>query len=322
MNVLNVIAGELGIKRGLSEDLTNWRARVVWSALGRSAAASLYDVQEEQASVSVQHVKNRIETLCMSFQKIFPELKDYWRVKPEMIAEKIYDTLLNSGCIYHSPDRITPSAHREAQSGQVVFIRGAALNQKVHVSGLGSYLLSEKAGRDSSAALMFGLQRVTLSEYYENLTQLMDSAEVFTSPVSAEFLRTVPPFTQGYFTQRMDSDGGISLMRAGIQYYLYSCVSGKIFARQLADWQTQKGEYLQIANSIIHSRGNLPAAQYHSDGEILTLSLNYLYTPAEMNFLKLYSWPGRNSFSFTISSPVFEAIKSELEHIGYGFTED
>ena len=319
MNLLDVIAGELGIKRGLTEDLTSWLARVVWSALGRAAIASLYDVQEEQDSVSVQHLKNKIETLCVSWLEIFPELSS---IHPEKIADKIYEILLNSGCIYHSPNRITASAHREAKSGQVIFLRGAALNQKVHVSGLGTYLLSEKTDSDSSAASMFGLQRVTLSEYYEQLTQLMDSAEVFEPPVNAEFLRTVPPFTSGYFTQQLDSDGGISLMRTGLQYYLYRFVNGKIFARQLRDWQTHEGEYLRIANSIIHSIGNLPAAKYHVDGEIVRLSLKYLYPPAEMNLLKLYSWPGSNNFSFTISPPVFEALKSELERIGYEFTKE
>ena len=172
---------------------------------------------------------------------------------------------------------------------------------------------------------MFGLQRNTLGEHWGHLASRV-KLEAFSSSIDVEFLRTAPPFTAGYFKPQPDTDGRISLMRTTMQgtrlYYLYSWENGKLFAGQLPSWRTDNGEYRQIANSIIHSRGNLPPAVFHLDGAIVSLRLQYLYPPSELSFLQLYSWPGKNDFNYILSLPVFHSVRAELERIGYTFKED
>ena len=323
-DLLSRISEELSIKQGNNEPQDSFIARVVYSSIGQAAKASLYDVREDREPVTVQHLKKRVETLCTTYLELYPELKVIFTLSPEDFAGKVYSTLLLGGCIYHEPHRISPSAYTQAQSGQVVFVRGAPLNQRVCVSGLGTYQLAG-TNSDSSAALMFGLQRITLAEHWEHLASRA-KLEAFSSSTGTEFLRTAPPFTAGYFKPQHDSDGRISLMRTTMQatplYYLYRWEDGKIFAAQLPSWRTGNSEYRRISNAIIHSRGHLPSAVFHIDGEIVSLHLQYLYPPSELNFLKLYSWPGANDFNYILSSPVFHAVRSELERIGYTFTEE
>lgn len=320
--LISRIAEELSIKQGTAEPQESFIARVVYSAIGQAAKASLHDVREDAEPVTVQHLKSRVKTLCTTYLDLYPELDS---LSPEELAEKMYSTLLHGGCIYHEPNRITPSAYTQARSGQVVFVRGVPLNQRVCVSGLGTYSLTQDTNSEASSALMFGLQRNTLAEHWKHLASRA-KLEAFSSSIDVEYLRTAPPFTYGYFKPKPDTDGRISLMRTTMQgtplYYLYCWEAGKIFAAQLPSWQTDKGEYLRISNSIIHSRGTLPPAVFHVDGEIVFLRLQYLYPPSEMNFLKLYSWPGANNFNYILSYHVFCAVRAELERTGYKFTEE
>ena len=322
--LISRISAELSIQQGTNEPQDSFISRVVYSAIGQAAKASLYDVREDREPVTVQHLKKRVETLCTTYLELYPELKDIFTLSPEDFAGKVYSTLLLGGCIDHEPHRISPSAYTQAQSGQVVFVRGAPLNQRVCVSGLGTYQLAG-TNSDSSAALMFGLQRISLAEQWEQLTSNLELRD-FNNLEQVEFLRTEPDFKRGYFKPQPDTDGKISLMRTTMQatplYYLYRLENGKIFAAQLPSWRTGNSEYRRISNAIIHNRGTLTSAVFHIDGEIVSLHLQYLYPPSELNFLKLYSWPGANDFNYILSSPVFHAVRSELERIGYTFTEE
>lgn len=320
--LLSRIAAELGIRQGRTEHQNNFKARIVSSAIGTAATASLHDIREDGEPVTLQHLKSRIETLRSTYLSLYPELQESYIPSPDDLSSM----LLHGGCIYHSQDRVTPSAHVEAQSGQVIFVRGAPLKQKVCVSGLGTYRAAENDRSDSSAASMLGLQRNTLGEYWEQ-SVMRTKLEPFSSSAAIEFLRTRPPFTRGYFTNQPDTDGRISLMRTAAHQprrcYLYRFEDGKIFACQLPSWRTDGKEYLRIAVSILHSRGSLPPSVFHFDGETASLRLQYLWPPSELDMLKLYSWHGINPFGpYVMARCVFLALKAELERIGYTFIEE
>ena len=322
MSLIGDISAELSIARGHEESSLSWESRVVYSAIGNLAVASLYDVQEDGAPVSVQHFKARVDELRESYLSVFPELSTAAILKPEISGE-IYSIMLNAGCIYHSPNRITASAFSSARVCGVEFIRGAPAGLKVCTSGLGNYLLIDEADNKSSIASMFGLQRNTLDEYF---AALADGIEFDgKAPATAEYLRTKPPFTNGYFCGEPGKDSRISMMRTGFPgsylYYLYRFEQGKIFAGQIPAWMTDNYEYRIISNSILNARGTLPPSIFRVDGDIVLLRLRYLYPPAELNLLRLYSWP-ENLFSYTLSRPVFMAIKQELERIGYILIEE
>ncbi len=63
--LLRNIASELNISRGSTESEDSWKARVIYSVLGRMAYASLWDVTEDLQPVSIAHVKKRIHKLLL-----------------------------------------------------------------------------------------------------------------------------------------------------------------------------------------------------------------------------------------------------------------
>ena len=233
MSLIDDISAELSISRGSEESLLSWESRVVYSAVGHIASASLYDVQEDRAAISIQHFRRKVDDLRASWLSILPELK-----LSAGLSEEMYTIMLNAGCMYHSPNRITPPAFSSAAICGVEFLRGAPPGMRVLRSGLGAYRLSE--GRDSASSLasMFGLRRMAGNDEYR---------------------------------------------------------------------------------SILHSK--FPPSIFHVDGDVVLLRLQCLYPPAEMNMLRLYSWP-ESLFRYTLPRPVFMAIKHELEGTGWTFREE
>ena len=329
-NLLSSISEELNISKGTEESTDNWKARITYSAISQLSIASLYDVQEDDTPISITHFKRRVETLYSSYLSMYPELKSIFKISPEAFSEEIYNIMLQAGYIYHSPNRITASAFRIAESGQVAFVRGIPLNQKVFRSGLGAYLPRKGVDNVSTVASMFGLQRISLTEYWRKVTSNIIWSEASFSS-KTEYLRTVPPFNKGYFKDQPDTDGRISLLRTGMAgsyiYYFYCYKSGKIYGMQIPAWQVENYEYRALSNGCIHSIGNLPPTFYHVDQSVVSLRLQYLYPPAELNLIRLYSWARSyegsfSPFNHTMSYPVFLAIKEEFERIGYSFSEE
>ena len=76
------ISEDYAIRKGKSEDQNQWKARLIYSLLGKMALASLFDIDEEDAS-SVIHMKRRIEKLQVSYREMYPELSRFLPVNPE-----------------------------------------------------------------------------------------------------------------------------------------------------------------------------------------------------------------------------------------------
>ena len=81
--LLAEIAREFHIEQGEAESMERWKARIVYSLLGRMAYASLYDHLEENEelpedqSISVAHFKRRISTLLDTYLRLYPENRVY-----------------------------------------------------------------------------------------------------------------------------------------------------------------------------------------------------------------------------------------------------
>ena len=327
--LLQEIAHELNILPGDSESEESYKSRIVYSAIGHMSLASLYDADEYEDTISVQHFRNRAETLHDSYLSIFPELKHVLMTEADNFSEAVYDIYLNAGCIYHDPNRITASAFRTAKSSGITFARGTPLNRKIFLSGLGAYLPANDSGDSITVPELFCLQRMSLSELWQKISANIQWRE-FDPPSDSKYLRKIPPFSRGYFKDQPDKDGKISVMRTGSKgshlYYFYTYIDGKFLGMQITSWQADKGEYLLLSNCIINSDGNLPPSVYRSDNNIVNLTLEYLYPPSVMNMIKLYSWPENYSmsdnFRFILSRDVFFALKTELERLGYSFREE
>lgn len=107
--LLSTIAEELHIEHGVKEPVEKWKARIIYSLLGRMACASLFDYLEEDEvvakgdeSVSITHFKRRIRTILDSYLELYPEISTLFLSDRKEISKEVYDIVLKSGYIYHT----------------------------------------------------------------------------------------------------------------------------------------------------------------------------------------------------------------------------
>jgi len=328
-NLLQNIASEWTIPMGQFEDELSSKSRVIYSVLGRMACAAVYDVTDDLQPASIVHVKRRIDSVLAGYLTMYPELELVFSDK-ENLHDEIHNILLNSGQIYHTPNRVSPAVMMKAAKAGIVFTRGISPSQKTCISGIGTYnFAQENEVIEQSPEGMFQLQQDSLLDCWAALIRELKWTS-YQSGSDTEYLRTEPPFSRGYWVDKPNRSGNISLCRSGMMgnylYYLYRWNDGIVEVSQLAAWMVEKCCYRNISNSCLAHYGKLPASTFHIDSELVNLNIRYLYPPAELNFVKVYSWPKVYSglpsdFNRTMSLCVFNSVKSVLERIGYQFSE-
>ncbi len=327
-NLLKIISEDLNIPQGEHEHETDWKNRIIYSAIGHLANASLYDKQEDGLAISIHHFKRKIEKLYDSYLSMYPEVTNLFLGNPEKLSETIYELFHKTGYLYHSPNHLAPPVRSVSVYKDVTFLRGVLPDKKVFRSGLGPYIINDYIIKGKDIRAMFGLSDKTFLESWKHSIGSIEWKQVNLTG-KAEFLRIEPPFNKGYFKSSPDKDGRISMLRAGMPgmylYYFYRYVNGKMETRQIPAWQTDYFEYRNIANSILYNAQTLPPTIYHVDKNIVRLKIQYLYPPAEQDFLLLYSWPSGvidNIFNRVMACPVFYAVKDIFEKSGYCFLEE
>ena len=328
-NLLQDIASEWNISKGQFEDELSFKSRIIYSVLGRMACASVYDVTDDLQPASIVHVKKRIDSVLVGYLTMYPELVPIF-ADAENLHDEIYSILLGSGQIYHTPNRVSPAVMTSASEASIVFTRGISPSQETCISGIGTYNFTPKNdNKEQSPARMFQLQQDSLLDYWTTLTHEL-KWKPYQNGLAAEYLRTEPPFCSGYWVDKPERSKNISLCRSGAAgnylYYLYRWNDSAVEVYQLATWMTDNYWYRNISNSCLAYREKIPPSTFHVDGELVSLNIGYLYPPAELNFVKLYSWPKAYSglpsdFNRTMSLCVFNSVKSILERIGYQFSE-
>lgn len=328
--LLGRIADEFHICQGKKEADECWKARVVYSLLGRMGYASLWDIREDFEPISVVHFKNRIESVLESYLEMYPELCLFFPQSVSELSTEIYNIFLDTGQMYHSSYRLAPAAKSVSEKNGIYFMRGMPLNRKQYISGIGSYSFLEDEPDVIKSEDMFQLQKNTLVEQWE---YSVSHAKWY--PLDAksgiEYLCIKPPSTYNYWIEKPNILGTVSLARIGLPgnkiYYLYKVESGKLLGSQLPRWMGIDNHYRVLSNACLASVGNLPASTYHVDGNVVQLRIHYLLPPKELNLIKLYSWPESfvdlpDDFFRIFDIQVFFAVKSILEPIGYTFIEE
>ena len=338
--LLYTIASELHIERGEHESIEMWKARTIYSLLGRMAYASLSDHFEEDDSlpgnVSIIHLERRIQVLQESYLELYPEISAFCSSDSNAISREIYDIYLKTGCVYHTPFRISCSAPCTAEQSGLRFERGMPLSRHQYVSGLGTYLPDSSAFEGEiaypSVQKMFGLLESTLADFWVDLVAMADWHPLHKDE-NMVYLSHMDPRS---WTRSPEKGDVTSLAKTGSPngylYFLYQTNGGRQLGSQLPQWQVNDPfyggiSYLTVANACLAAHSCLPKIQYKIDGPIVQVRFPYTPPPAELYWLKLYSWP--QFFSYfanihmrTFSLEVFWALKAVLEQIGYQFTEE
>lgn len=344
--LLTTIANELHIECGEAEHNDNWKARIVYSLLGRMAYASLSDhleenevIPEESESVSITHFKQRIRVLLDSYLTLYPEISPLFETAKAELCNEIYDVYLKAGCIYHTPYEVLQSSPCISKQGDLQFERGMPLDRQQCISGLGSYLPNGSSFDGvkvySSVQEMFGLQPDTLYDFWTDLLSHANWQPLHTNE-DMEYLPYQPPLYRWIATPQKNGVASVSRIgqpgRGNYLYYLYKMENGQMLGSQLPQWLTDDplyggSSYRAVSNACLAVSSSLPAIKYHIDGPIVKMRLQYLLPPAELYWVKLYSWPSsfynvRSNFERVFSQPVFGAVNAILEQIGYQFVEE
>lgn len=323
--LLTLVSQTYGIPKGTAESESDWKIRIIYSICGMMAYTSFWDDAEEE-QISILHLKKRVKNILSSYREMYPEVADELPSSSQQLEDELANIFLNTGVAYHCPYRIAPSIRREESIGNICFQRGILPNDIKCVSGVGFYSIQDESNHRGNIRLMFGLEEQNLSFLWETAQSSASWKAGSKFDMTTEYLRTSPPFFDGYWTHTPDTTGRSSILRTGMKgtplYYLYKYMEGRMEISQLPQWQVEGNNYLTLANACLSSHGALPPIEYTHDGEIAHIRLNYLLPPKELEFLKLYSWPSTYSslpcnFKRKCSSTIFRAIKNILTEEGY-----
>lgn len=326
-DLLNKASWEFSIERGDQEKVDHFKARIVYSIIGRMAIASLSDTPDD-GSVSIIHMKKRIIELISNYKKMYPEIASEIASEEDVFADEIYSIYMNAGCIYHEPNRIVQAAPNSGLLGDIVLTRGFELQKKQRVSGLGTYVVGESSS--NSIFNFFQLDNHSISSRWNQMTESLSWID-FEEVGSVEYLRMSAPYTRGYWIDKPYDNGRISLLRTtgdGIRlYYFYVVNEGELKVCPISQWRTENFEYRTISNACLAHYGELPPTQFYCDGDIVHFRFQYLLPPSELSLIKLYSWPEQmlivpSDFKRICDTTVFMGIKDLLSSLGYEFMEE
>lgn len=327
--LLTNVADRYKIYKGSHESLNDWKTRLIYSVCGMMAYSSLWD--DEDTPISMIHLKRRIRVILKNYKSMYPELSNSLPIFSAELENEITEQFLNTGIVYHCPNRIAPSIKHEEICDNVLFQRGIALDDISCVSGIGFYSKLHGTQNPDMVKIMFGLEHEDLQSLWSMKTSNASWQSNLPSDQNVEYLRLSPPFSHGYWINKPDTTGTISILRVGLQgsqlYYLYRYLDASIKISPLPQWQVESFNYRSLACACLLSLGVLPPIEYSEDGALVHIHINYLLPPHELAFLKLYSWPEKCTylpcdFNRTLSTEVFTSIKNILASEGYIFKKE
>jgi hypothetical protein len=321
------VAKQYHIRKGTQETEKEWKTRLVYSICGMMAYASLWDDSEEEP-ISIVHLKRKVCSMLANYKSIYPELSGSLPSISQELEDEIENQFLSAGVVYHRPNRIAPSMKHEELFCDILFQRGIALDSISCVSGIGFYSKKEGTTNPDRIKAMFGLEQENLQTLWHTT---ISAASWKSNPLleyNTEYLRLKPPFSQGYWVNKADMTGTVSILRTGMKdsqlYYLYRYSGTSIEVSPLPQWQVESYNYRTLSCACLSTYGTLPPIEYFEDGALTHIHMNYLLPPHELEFLKLYSWPENCAslpcnFRRKLSTEVFTVIKNVLSDGGYEF---
>ena len=324
------IARKHGINKGKTESDIEWKTRIVYSICGMMAYASLWDEASEE-DISIVHMKKRVRGILKGYREIYPELSSSICFNSEDLEEEIVNVFLQTGMIYHSPNRVAPASKKIASVNEVAFERGISPDEITCVSGWGFYRSKDYPDMGMEVNEMFGLEVDILEKVWASTIAKVTWKPASNLDSNTEYLRMIPPFSKGYWDNRPDRSGVISILRTGFKgselYYLYRSKDNDLEISPIPSWQVDDYNYRSLSNACLAANKTLPPIEYTIDGELVHIRLGYLLPPRELYFLKLYSWPESCSslpsdFKRKCTLKIFNAIQDILTALGYTFREE
>lgn len=256
---------------------------------------------------------------------------------------EILDLYIQTGSYYKKNYYLAPALRRTINLSQdVQLIRGISPGELFHVSGLGNWrFVQKKTNAVINFEKLYDLQQESYAEYYQHLETRFDAeGEYGDLPDAAKFLRMQPRSIKRWGPYWLDSpdlrDQKLSLGRFGNRgqerYFLFRREGNRHKILSLSSYETNpehrrprngSREYIRIASALLTNRGTLPEIRVTIGSSTVSLDFGYLLPPAELSFIKLYSWSeegfkkvGQN-YRRRVSKELYPPIEAYLERLGY-----
>ncbi len=339
--LLNVIAKRLSIYKDKGETTEAWQNRIVYSAIGKLALASLWDSpDDENSELSVTAFTSKIKENARYYATVMNLDSPCLRDEAEL-AKKIYAIYKGVGVFYHRANWIYPSIFSSYTHGPVTLLRNGNPLQYHAMSGLGAYALDRLEPQKvyGSATDMFALHKKNLGKDVKKYISAADWKPVDEFPDGTEFLAH-RRFRNGYWLKTPNGDVEVSLLRvplaAGNTYYFYRKAETGWEWSQLPGWLTnpvldnnEAKEWLALATGILMRDDAMPPIEVFKSDKLVKVALPYLLPPAEEAFCELYSWPMMNvdidafeqHYTRQMGAEVYPVFKNTMEKLGYQFKE-
>lgn len=317
------IADDLQMERDSHEKMSDWYGRVAYSALGRIALVSLWDVIDDQAdSIPTDYFRQNIEKHVGAFNHLFG--LNFYGKKVSSDLLKVY---LQGGLMYQKGDRLVPSMEKKISYQNVELFRSTALNKKVQMSGLGFYR-NIKVGTSKEIDLVMkflGITSSSLQDVYQDLVdraewQLLDQQTIkkyrFLDDNSQQrkWIRTANK-------QKNSSQNFSILWDSESDYWLYFIEDEKFYVSHLPLPLYNNSEQ-KIVDSIMQHDDSLTKIKYVINEKFAKVKLMQKLPPREQLFFNMYSWQSTSMLENkqgTMTLEIFLVFHKMMKHLGYKF---
>lgn len=329
LDELKQIASDINVIRDGSESEIAWLRRVIYSICGRMMLASLWDDRSDTGLVSIRHVKQRGMDILNAYQLAYPEIisENNFGVCNNDIVERIYNLFLETGQVYHKRNYVRPSTYKSLSAFGISFLSGMYATDDYYLSGVGPYSYNTIDYANERLSFSHPSMKKMLSGFVKKASwyRFADDTENY------EFLRTIPPFTRGYWRGDIDRTDDVTLLRyksnGGLkQYYLCKYHNSELMISDLPMWLNAGRNHVLLSIALLKEYGVLPSACMTRKNTLTLVEVPYRMPPEEENLLNAYSWPvvfdGEDrSFKRVIAEPLHDAIKELLINVGFDVEE-
>lgn len=333
ISIIDLIAKDLKIKKYNEEKLENYRARVIYSAIGIWIRAVTLDEDTfhdnySKAGVSKIHIKNRVTPFLENILEIYPEVLNWFEyTRGKGVIEIIRDRLYKAGELVdvgYETDLSLPIYEECKLSDEYKIIRGMSIDKFNKIIGLCQISINNKNENDIFEFL--GLSNKNsdeiLKEYLNNAiwSELKGDNYEYFNKYSKKTL------SKCWEKEYCLEDGDITLYRACSNIYSneYGFIkrnNNKLYFSYIADYLISKNEIRRFMYALkkISNTSSLAYFKHYDESNLTWLKLNNMLPSKEFDILMLLGWPKNNiedGFNFIIDRSCWNFVEKMLSNLG------
>lgn len=333
ISILDLIAKDLKIKRYNEEKIENYRARVIYSAIGiwiRTVTLdedAFYD-NYSKPGVSKIHIKNRVTPFLENMLEIYPEVLKWFEYTNEKgVIEIVRDRLYKAGELVdvgYETDLSLPIYEECKLNDEYKIIRGMSIDRFNKIIGLGQIDINDKNENDIFEFLgLFNKNSEDILEEYLNNAIWNESQGKDYEYFNKYSKKTLSKCWEKEYCLK---NGDITLYRIFSKEYSneYGFVkreNNKLYFSYITDYLISEHEIRRFMYALKKESDTSILAYFkHYDESELTWVKLYNMLPAkEYNILMLIGWPKysiEDDFNFIIDRSCWNFVEKMLSNLG------